>query len=478
MQGPRSCNEFSGLSFVGPGADNVTSVLVGSLQTGSVYYVRAHAVSFLGGGDSDLSLPRSAIPAGVPDTPPGVTAVALSKTSLRVEWNVTQANGRPVTHYRLELNTVDTFDAATAVVDTHSGAVAGDFMDFGAATEVVDGRFRKDVYNLSTGVKYYVRVAAFNAEGRSSPDGVPPTPGGTVTPAIEPEQPATASLIVPSATELTLSFFEVGCSDPGTDACNGLPVTRALVEWNDTSADGLALPTMLQATVNISAADAVDGFISLSIPPPSYAKRLTPGQRYHVRVSVGNGIGFSTFMSPTPESAVPAGDGSTPLKAAKSCREVVLFFPNSTDGLYWLNPGYPAVDSFRAHCDMLTEGGGWTLAAKLKDHTAGLDNHLSHKYVGASWYSDDTSLETVVTGTAADRSRPLLPFADDDALWGNYDISLFGDFTQMLFYFLKTNSDVSNNKFYMYVPLFRSCSTQHHNTCRTAPHAVRCSSCR
>merc|ERR1711871_146256 len=159
--------------------------------------------------------------------------------------------------------------------------------------------------------------------------------------------------------------------------------------------------------------------------------------------------GFSSFMTPNPASAIPAGDGSTPLKAAKSCRQLFEFFPNTTSGLHWINPGEPAVESFRAYCDMLTEGGGWTLVAKLKDHTAGLDNHLSHKYVGASWYSDE-NLETVVTGTAANRSRPLVPFVDNDSLWGNYDISLFGDFTQMLFYFLKTNADVANNKFYMF----------------------------
>ena len=68
---------------------------------------------------------------------------------------------------------------------------------------------------------------------------------------------------------------------------------------------------------------------------------------------------------------------------ALSCNEVSTMGYSTGDGVYWLNPD--GNGAFEAYCDMTTDGGGWTLAAKIESGT------------GSQWLYDSTAWTTIGT---------------------------------------------------------------------------------
>jgi hypothetical protein len=84
---------------------------------------------------------------------------------------------------------------------------------------------------------------------------------------------------------------------------------------------------------------------------------------------------------------------------------------------------------------MSYKGGGWMLATKVyNNRSSDLDNHQSHKFAGAVWYSGGgaSSLQTMDTAPAAETSAVLLPFTQQEDAWGSVDPSKLAFGTEMV----------------------------------------------
>ena len=354
---------------------------------------------------------------GPPGAPLSVTATVASKTSVVVQWGAAFANGSTILRY-------------TAQVDVNSNMQLG----VGTTLQSVDAGLSTmvSVPGLTPGTPYYVRVFAVNKRGNGAAGYAVPYP---VVPSAVPDAPTTIAATAANATTITVAVSACSCADVASGCCNGKAVTQMKLQWSK-SADFSDANEQLLA--HPPATPSGTGGYSIVLPS------VSTGFVWYIRASFANEDGFGPVNN-TQVDLFP--NGSAALWAAPSCRHIHSWFPALASGTFWLLPLALMATSgaaFRAHCDMVSSGGGWTLASKLKDASEQLDNHKTHKFCGATWHHNGsserskltTAIDSFGSEAAVDRAANLLvPFTDSggDSLWGSVDAAMFA-FTELLIF--------------------------------------------
>lgn len=120
-----------------------------------------------------------------------------------------------------------------------------------------------------------------------------------------------------------------------------------------------------------------------------------------------------TYIYNRTKTKYPAPDGLSSTTAAISAQAIKSAYPNSTDGIYWID--LPTVGPKQIYClmDNKYDGGGWMMAMKA---TAGTTFNFAADY----WYTNNTLNSTDLTRNNADAKYDAMnyyPAKDILALW-------------------------------------------------------------
>jgi len=259
------------------------------LTQGTYYFVRVSACNSQGCGTVTPTVPPSLNPFQASSSPSNVVLYVTSDTMLTVGFSrPLDDGGDPVTQYRVEWDTVATFNSLSSA--PNKGFVDLDASQFSSYT----------LTYLTAGQRYFVRVFAKNSAGLGTPALSSPT---FAAPSLQvPGKPHTISAVTASLSgSVAVSWLRpsvpwhgIPCSGTVTNplACpsavgGGLPqsdggssITEYEISYNDLE--------------DFSGRDA--GKFTTSGTSLSYTARgLTPGRRYYIRVLARNSRGAGQY---------------------------------------------------------------------------------------------------------------------------------------------------------------------------------------
>ncbi|MFM7536111.1 MAG: LamG-like jellyroll fold domain-containing protein [Acidimicrobiales bacterium] len=131
------------------------------------------------------------------------------------------------------------------------------------------------------------------------------------------------------------------------------------VSWSPSATDGGAIVT--DYVVQYSTSSTFSTFASTTVAATQATiTGLANGSLQYVRVRARNAAGTSPW---SPVVSAPALQATT-------CRNALTVWPQAPSGTYTL---YPAGAAISAYCDMMTDGGGWTLVSFVDDRDSGLN---------------------------------------------------------------------------------------------------------
>ena len=279
--------------------DCTATQVIKNLVQGTPYYVRVAAYNSMGYG-----LPKSARKPEKPQIPPGrptgMSLTVVSGSQLAIFFNPPRDNGGdPVVEYLIEIDSTSKFLASSS-----------DYQAISYRQVNIGSPYKRTISGLVQGREYYVQVKARNSQGY----GLPQAP----TPPLEyprqlPKSPTNVQSGVTSDTMVT-----VGYDIPPDNG--GDPVSHFRVEWDVDShfnSRGLGLPH--KGAVDVPAGG--DLFYTI--------KDLSSQNRYYIRVSAGNSVGFGkpTTVVPNPVQphlAIPGKPASASIIPASQLNDMEI----------------------------------------------------------------------------------------------------------------------------------------------------------
>jgi hypothetical protein len=247
---------------------------IDGLTQGVPVFVRVAAQNSEGFGDATVADSGAATtPQRVPSRPTSVSLTVTGATTLRTCFSPPEdTGGATVTQYKIETDTSAAFALETTRVEYLNHLADG-------------GPYCFTIQHLTTGVDYYVRVSAGNAQGFGEAQS---TTNPFEHPRTVPQGPTNVRLVTTSDTKLTVAW------DPPTDN-GGDDVVTYLVEWDiEPFFESLSLLPH-KGSIVVSAAQNESVTIS----------ELLGGQSYFFRVSCTNTAGTGLPINSSPSSAAP-----------------------------------------------------------------------------------------------------------------------------------------------------------------------------